>query len=324
MFIGPLFIVGAPRSGTKLFRDLLRQHPRVAIPLYETELLPRLIQIAPRFGDLAEPANFQRMYAWASRQMYFRYMADDGALITWEAWHKSCRAYDVAGVFEGLVRHDAPAPWGSDVIWGDKSPNYRMHVPALAKLYPTARFIHLIRDARDVCLSSYKAWGKNILRNAQRWADEVALCRRDCAALGAERAMELRYEDLIADVEGQQRRVSAFLGLPFDAAMTRPGRVSENLGDTKGADRVVAGNSEKWRELPEATLRRVEALAGAQLQSLGYTLALPPQPPARLSAAEQQALRAADGVNLLRFRVKEWGWRDAVKYSLAAWESTRA
>ncbi|MEY3213400.1 MAG: Sulfotransferase family, partial [Pseudomonadota bacterium] len=33
MFNGPLFIVGAPRSGTKLFRDLLRQHPRVAIPL---------------------------------------------------------------------------------------------------------------------------------------------------------------------------------------------------------------------------------------------------------------------------------------------------
>ncbi|MCK6525680.1 sulfotransferase, partial [Myxococcota bacterium] len=59
MFIGPLFIVGAPRSGTKLFRDLLRQHPRVAIPLYETELLPRLIQIAPRFGDLADPARFQ-------------------------------------------------------------------------------------------------------------------------------------------------------------------------------------------------------------------------------------------------------------------------
>ena len=85
-----------------------------------------------------------------------------------------------------------------------------------------------------------------------------------------------------------------------------------------------AGNTEKWRELPEATLRRVEALAGGQLQALGYTLALPPQPAARLSAAEQHALRAADGVNLLRFRVKEWGWRDAVKYSLAAWESTRA
>lgn len=322
MFTGPLFVVGAPRSGTKLFRDLLRQHSRVGIPTYETEFLPRLMLIADSFGDLSQESNFARFYAWATRYMYFKYLRDDGACITMQQWYSGCRTYTVAGVFEALIRHDAAV--AEDGIWGDKSPNYRNHLPEIAALWPEARFIHIVRDVRDVCLSSRQAWGKHMLRNAQRWMDEVGACRRAGQRLGG-RYFELRYEDLLARPEPTLRAVAAFLGLDFEPAMLKPGRVSENLGDTRGADKIVAGNQEKWRDrMSPSTLARVEAVCGPLLGELGYPLALGPQPPARLSEAEMLLYKAMDGANLLRFRVKEWGLADAVRYSVSAWESTRA
>lgn len=323
MFTGPLFVVGAPRSGTKLLRDLLRQHPRVAIPLYETEFLPRFAAQAGQLGDLSDRARFDRFYAWVSRNMYFRYMADDGTCITADQWYRAVDRFDVQGIFEALIRHDGPAPRGSAVIWGDKSPNYREHLPTLHALWPEARFIHIIRDVRDVCLSSHKAWGKSIVRNAQRWMDELSACREAGHALGAA-YHELRYEDLLAEPEDALRRICAFLELDFDPAMLRPGRVSENLGDTRGQDRIVADNAQKWRKgMSPALLRRVEAIAGPLLSELHYPLSCGAQPPERVSAPELGALRLLDGANLVRFRLKEWGLRDTVRYSLAAWESTR-
>ncbi|MCB9730977.1 MAG: sulfotransferase [Deltaproteobacteria bacterium] len=329
MFNGPLFVVGAPRSGTKLFRDLLRQHSRIGIPIYETEYLPRHAHLASELGELSDPEAFSRFYAWVTRFMYFKYMAEDGTLIPEQTWREACRSYDVQGVFEALIRHDAEV--GPDDIWGDKSPNYRAHLPLLRTLWPQARFIHIIRDARDVCLSSHKAWKKAVLRNAQRWTDEVAGCRRDGRALAqaapGERVYhELRYEDLLQRPEAELSAVCAFLELPFEEAMTRPGRVSENLGDTRGEDRIVAGNTEKWRErMAPRQLEAVEAICGELLQDLGYPLVHPVVRPARrLSKPRMTAYQALDAAQLLRFRVKEWGWRDAVRYTVSAFESTRA
>ncbi|MCB9759655.1 MAG: sulfotransferase [Alphaproteobacteria bacterium] len=324
MFTGPLFVVGAPRSGTKLLRDLIRQHPRIGIPTYETEFLPRLSLTWSQFGDLSDRVAFERFYAWATRYLYFKYNTRDGTLISADAWYAGCRSFDIQGVFEALCRHDGEVP--DDGIWGDKSPNYRNHVPELAALWPDARFVHIIRDIRDVALSSRKAWGKSVLRNAQRWVDEVSACRAAGRSLSPPaRYHELRYEDLLQDPEAAMRQIAAFVGVDFVPEMTRPGRVSENLGDTRGQDRIVPGNTEKWRErMPADQLRHVEAICGPLLAELGYPLAHPLQPLARLGPARMVIHRAADGYNLLRFRVREWGWREAVRYSLSAWESTRA
>ena len=52
-FHGPLFIIGMPRSGTKLLRGLLNQHPQIGIPLSETEFLPWLVKCFPDYGDIS-------------------------------------------------------------------------------------------------------------------------------------------------------------------------------------------------------------------------------------------------------------------------------
>src|SRR3712207_7075395 len=106
------------------------------------------------------------------------------------------RSFGPAEVFEALVRHDVGAPRGSDLIWGDKSPMYTEHIGLLAELYPQARFIHIVRDARDCCLSAHNAWRKNMVRWAQRWAEGVTKARADGRRI-PDRYLEIRYEDLL-------------------------------------------------------------------------------------------------------------------------------
>lgn len=321
-FNGPLFVVGAPRSGTKLLRTLLNQHSRIGIPDYETEFLPRMLDIQGRW-DLHSAQGFEDFYAWATRFMYFKYMDEEGRLIRPEQWLAAAPSRTTAGLFEGLCRHDGGIPLGTQGIWGDKSPNYRNNLPQLRQLYPKARFVHIVRDVRDVVLSSQKAWGKDPVRNAQRWMDELSACRAWGQSFGPTAWLEIRYEDLVQDPEPWLRAICRFVGVPFEPAMLRPDRAAENLGDTRGVVEIVASNTEKWRErMDPALLRRVEALCGPLLAELGYPLAHAPQPTERVHPAELSLRKLADGAQLMRFRVRDWGLRDAIRYSLSAAEST--
>ena len=322
MFTGPLFIVGAPRSGTKLLRDLVKQHPGIGIPDYETEFLPRLEQIHTRFGDLSDSREFNRFYEWATRFMYFKYMEDEGRLIPAHSWYTSCQSYGIQGLFEALCRHDAGVPTGSAGVWGDKSPNYREHLPLIDALWPEARVVHIVRDVRDVSLSSHKAWGKHVLRNSQRWFDEVGGCRREGQKLG-ERYLELRYEDLLSEPERWLGAIAEHVGKRFDPAMLHPDRPSENLGDTKGQLDIVASNTAKWKErMDEPTQRAIEACCGPLLSELGYERRYPQEPHRRFSQRQMLQWKLQDGASLFRFRVRDWGLRDAVKYSISQVEST--
>ena len=61
-FTGPLFIIGMPRSGTKLLRGLLNRHPMIGIPPSETEFFPWLNSHYEQFGDLSVRGRFNRFY----------------------------------------------------------------------------------------------------------------------------------------------------------------------------------------------------------------------------------------------------------------------
>ena len=73
--------------------------------------------------------------------------------------------------------------------WGDKTPRYIEHIPLLARLFPTARFVHLVRDGRNVALSyAGVPFGPNtVAQAAALWARRVAAGIRDGRALDAGR-----------------------------------------------------------------------------------------------------------------------------------------
>ena len=315
-FDGPVFLVGMPRSGTKMLRGLLNNHPRVGIPPVESELLPDWARRWEGFGDLSQIAHFRAFAQQIRGSSYFVYMREEqGHEIDVDAWFAAIRSFDPAGVFEAMIRLDAEVPEGSDRIWGDKSPGYLAHLDLIDSLFPTARFIHLVRDVRDYCLSMHKAWGKSRLRAAQRWVDRVSEARRFGAqTAGPGRYMELRYEDLLDRTESELRRVAAFLDLPFDPAMARLSRPTEDRGDTRGKVGVQRDNKEKWRTEMSAPMRRaIEEIAGPLLAELAY----PTDhvgPARRLPLPAMRLLQLADGVGLIRTDARRWGWVGALRF----------
>lgn len=317
-FSGPFFIVGMPRSGTKLLRDLMNEHPRIGITNIETHFLPHWIKHQDRLGDLSDPSVFSRFYRDSMKLPYFLYMAERAALIREEVWYGMCRSFTIAGVFEALIRHDAQAPYGSDRIWGDKTPAYISHLSLLKNIYPEARFIHIIRDVRDYCLSVHKAWGKNMVRAAQRWCDDIRHVRAS-AKNWAGAYLEVRYEDLLEDPAAAMQRICSFLSVEFDPRMVCLSKPAENLGDAKGWSSIKKDNARKYlRHMTPGLRKEIEALAGPLLEELGYPVDNnKTRDPAKISRMRMLLYKINDGFMILRYRIHERGWWQAMKWSIS-------
>ena len=122
------------------------------------------------------------------------------------------------------------------------------NLPTLHRLWPTARFVHLIRDGRDVFLSMinwkranravgrFAAWTRDpVSASAFWWKWHVRLGREAAGWLGQDLYREVRYEALVADPAGECAKLCTFLGVPYADTMlefhegpdkdeTRPGR----------------------------------------------------------------------------------------------------
>ena len=318
----PFFVVGNPRSGTKMLRELLNASPEMWISDIESHFIPRFTREIARFDDLAERENFRRLVDELRQTRAFWYWKKRGIWIDTDRWYGHCKSFTWAGVLEGLFHcvHEleipnAPKPWEA-ILWGDKTPAYMAELPLLADLFPRARFVHIVRDPRDCCMSAQNTWGNSTLRTAQEWADRVRVCRAAGQALGPERYCELRYEDLVRDVKKGLGRVFAFLGVPVPPDVGRFLRVPENLGAAKGKRKVVAANVQKWKtRMPPKMRRRIERLTGDLLDDLRYEREFPDLTTRRLSSARMTLYRLVDAWRQVAFRRREQGgWLGALRF----------
>jgi hypothetical protein len=174
----------------------------------------------------------------------------------------------------------------------------------LAGLFPQARFVHIIRDVRDYALSLNRAFGKDLLRSAQRWADDVADARRAGHAL-AGRYLELRYEDLIRDPNATMQAVCGLADCRFDPNMARltvpaERHFEQQGGAGTGKTEIVSDNRNKWHGAISARTRAaIERIACETLRECGYEVPAETRRQ-RLSALSMNARQLLDGINLLR------------------------
>jgi hypothetical protein len=308
-----------------MLRELLNASPDLWMSEVESHFIPKVTRTLERYGDLARRDGFDRLADALRGTRAFWQWERRGVHVPADEWWAACPRHDWPGVIEGLFRcvhrrevPDPPKPW-EEIVWGDKTPVYMGEIPLLARLFPSARFIHLVRDPRDCVLSTESAWGNSPLRTAQEWADRVRSCRTAGRALGATRFLELRYEDLVADVRRELGRVFDFLGVAAPADAGRLRRPPENLGAARGAREVVADNTAKWKLGMEPGERRaVEEITGDLLDAYGYEREHPAAPTRSLSRVRLEAYRVRDAWQQLRFRRRELGsWVEAVRFLMA-------
>jgi hypothetical protein len=265
---------------------MLDAHPDLAIPP-ESHFLSRFGHNLARYGS--------------ERRVDAEHLASDIVRTkTFQAWDvpaaevmtrvRGLAAPTFAGVVDAVYMAYAD-PRGA-TRWGDKTPRYVLDIPLFDRLFPGSRFVHLIRDGRDVAMSlrSVRSGPDEPMWPAAFWERRVRAGRRDGGALGPTRYREVRYERLVEDPERELRAICSFLDLGWTPAMLDyPNRVVQALPDDvrsrhRHEDRPPTKGLRDWRtEMPAADVAAFEAVAGDLLDELGYEPGAPP-PGASLKA----------------------------------------
>jgi len=285
----PFFVVGADRSGTTLLRVMLERHPQIAIPP-ESHFIPRLWQRRGRYAAAdGRLVNTERFLADLAAEP--RFMKWELPIEAVEAELGRVQGPRLVDGIEAPFR--AYARTRGKAVWGDKTPGYAEQIPLLNRLWPGARFVHMIRDGRDVALSTFALGGSHRTgaSAARYWAARVQAARQAAPLLG-DAYFELRYEDLLDDAEAQLRRLSTFLGVEYDAGMlvhdaaaiaSIPARERERHASLV---RPPTKGLRDWRlQMSHAQVSDFEAIARRELVSCGYELAFPAPGVARRAVA---------------------------------------
>ncbi|MHB8404498.1 MAG: sulfotransferase [Gammaproteobacteria bacterium] len=195
----PVFIVGMSRSGTTLVEQVLASHPQVH-GAGELHLLRRClrVELGPTDNDDELPAKLVTLDVTGFRRISEHYCAELAQL-----------APDAARIT-------------------DKLPGNMALVGLIHIAFPRAKIIHCVRDPLDTCVSCFSklfttghafSYELGELGRFYRLYEELMQHWR--AALPPGRILEVRYEDVVTDLETHARRLLEFCGLPWDEACLR-------------------------------------------------------------------------------------------------------
>jgi hypothetical protein len=284
------FVVGLTRSGTTLLRMMLDAHPQLTIPP-ETHFVPDLIKAAR-----AEQGTDGMLAALTGNRTW-----GDFGISAEEMRERLGRIHSGDGAEAVRAFFDAYAKRQGKPRWRDQTPAYMLAVQRIGRTLPESRFIHLIRDGRDVALSqSARAINEQPppAEQAARWVKRIRKSRDQAATLKGPRYVEARYEDLVRDPEGTLRRVCEFIDLPWDpAVLAYHERAAERLTEMAGELRADGSHAtqeagyridnhapttrppdpsklDKWKaEMTSEDIAAYESVAGELLKELGYEVA---------------------------------------------------
>ena len=289
-----MILLGVSRSGTTLLRVILDRSAGVAIP-DESFFVPLL---ARRHGRRIDRARFlddlrrlPTLAAWGVAPDDVAPRLRDGLAI----------GDAIAAIFETYAAREGKPRWG------DKTPMYMRHLTLLERLFPTAQYVHLIRDGRDAALSFLRMQEGTFTRTwahpaspaefACLWRTEVEAARELGRRAGPDRYHEARYEELVSDTDSVVRSICEFAGIPFERGMleyTDAVEVSSKPHQQRLLQPPTPGVRDWRSQMGGEDARAFDGVAGDLLADLGYETAGPeppraPGPRARLALTSYRA-----------------------------------
>ncbi|WP_460153864.1 sulfotransferase family protein [Pseudomonas sp. S2_B07] len=219
------FIIGTGRCGTTWLGQMLNSHAELCVPP-EIQLLfeysgngNRLFEeffLADQKGLSGEQlASVIERCCPHKLEMFFDYQ-------------EFCRKHDTPkmSLAEFVKSFYAAIASSHGKSWlVEQTPWYGQRLDLVSKLFPDAKFIHMVRDGRDVALSFARTtwWHISPRLNLARWQREIKKIATDANSfLKPDCYLEVKYEDLVASPESELRKVCTFLGIDFDPHMLDP------------------------------------------------------------------------------------------------------
>lgn len=259
--LAPIFVGGCPRSGTTLLRVMLDSHPEIVCGP-ELRAIPALAALSEQTRDVMG----------ATLAAHYRLSPERLAEIFAEL---------VSSFLEPLRRRSGK------MRVAEKTPANALHFAELARLFPDAAFVQIIRDGRDVVSSLLTMdWrdGRSgspleITRDpasaAIAWVEHVR--RGRAAAVAGARYFELRYESLVCDATATLASLFDFLGVTWSEeslAFAKNPSIAAGINETS-ATQVASGLNRdaigRWRRhLADSDKGPLKKHAGELLIELGY------------------------------------------------------
>lgn len=221
------FIIGTGRCGTSLMAQMLNSHSRICVPpelqlIFEYDgngnrLLEEFTFCGSRGIDPDTLSSIIERCCPHKLELFFDYK-------------KYCRQDNVPRTsLTGFINHLYESiAMSHDKSWLiEQTPWYGQRIDILTDLFPNAKFIHMIRDGRDVALSFARTpwWYESVHLNLSRWQKELKkICLDAALYLNPKSYLEVKYENLVSNPEFELRRICDFLGVVFEAATLDPHR----------------------------------------------------------------------------------------------------
>ena len=277
------FVVGCPRSGTTLLQRMLDHHPDLAVA-NDTHFVPRALEkTAPHLADRAisgdpVPLTQALIDAVVGYRRFYRLGLDERL-----GRELALKQDDYAGYSSAL--YDRFAANEGKSLGGEKTPDYVRRLPLLFGLFPSTRVVHIIRDGRDVALSTLDwataskgpgklgLWNSEPLATCALWWRWQVLEGRGAGHMQSARYSEVRYAQLVEQPELELQRLCEFLGLSMSSEMLayHVGRTRTDRGSAKGNWLPPTSGLRDWRnQMSQQDVALFELLAGDLLEELGF------------------------------------------------------
>lgn len=274
----PVFLVGALRSGTTMLRLMLDGHPSIRIP-FEFDFAVDAISESGRY-----PATTSYLDYLSSHRIFIATgLRNDPGL----DYHALVRSY----------LDQVRATSGKPIVGGTLHRHFQ-HLPGL---WPNARYLHLLRDGRDVARSAVRmGWAGNTYMAADVWLAAEQAWDQLQAQVPAQQLHEVRYERLVRTPDEVLTGICNFLGLPFDRRMLE---YADRSSYRPPSPSEAAGWDRDTTARKEAAL--AEAKLGPMLVARGYPLST--RGCNELSSRERARLQLDSRWKALRFRAERYG-----------------
>ncbi|GGO60551.1 Sulfotransferase family protein [Roseovarius pacificus] len=272
----PVFVFGALRSGTTVFRLMLNAHPALNNPGEVDFLFDHLLL------DPDQPGGWR---------------------------------YDLAALCEsrGFLASGLSIPAGLDGIAllqdfigqyrrrgdGVLTLNIHRNIGRVHEILPAVRIIHMLRDPRDVARSSIgMGWAGTLYHGVDQWMNTEREWEATADRLQPDQVLHLRYEDLIDNAPRELHRVCEFLGVAFEDSMLH---YHEKTTYSPPDPALI----EQWkRKSTPREVALVEGKVSTLLQSRGYS---PSGDPVYPGSVERLGLRMVNRLRIWRKAIRRYG-----------------
>jgi len=274
-----VFVSSSPRSGHTLVQFMLTAHPEVSVSP-ETKTIARLLTRFSRRRTLNPQEVEQVVDLLKNDHKFNAWEIDTDALIKQISQLENPTVKQILD--EMMFAYAQNISPGAHIIGNKK--NFCEHAEMLKEIFPDAKFIFVIRDARATVSSMLEKLAHADLKEGILQWRRASHRARELQNKYPDDVLIVHYEKLVEKPEEEGKRMCDFLGIPFDATMLAHEKYSQNAYKDMGVAKegnahfqvcqpISASRIDAWKsELSASNLQTIEAMVGKELNHFGYKL----------------------------------------------------